>query len=82
MQIDLPIELFTYPEIALPEVWTVEQLFDTPTLTVGQIEEGVRAAVEELARDSRLRTGATVAVGVGSRGRRSWRESRAPPLPN
>ncbi len=68
MLIDLPIDIFTYPDVPLPEVWTVEQLFDTPSLTPEAIEAAVGAAVAALARDPRLRAGATVAVGVGSRG--------------
>ncbi|HZP84917.1 MAG TPA: hypothetical protein VFB21_24990, partial [Chthonomonadaceae bacterium] len=68
MQIDLPIDIFTYPEIPLPEVWTVEQKFDTPALTPDQITAAVQQAVAELAKDARLKPGANVAVGVGSRG--------------
>jgi hypothetical protein len=68
MRIDLPIDIFTYPEIPLPEVWTVEQKFDTPALTPDQITASVKQAVEELAKDARLKSGANVAVGVGSRG--------------
>ncbi len=68
MWIDLDIDTFTFPDVPLPEVWTVEQLFDTPALTQEQIEAETRQAVAELARDPRLRPGAQVAVGVGSRG--------------
>ncbi|HZT44165.1 MAG TPA: hypothetical protein VFA07_18515 [Chthonomonadaceae bacterium] len=68
MQIDIPLDLFTFPDVPLPDVRTVEQLFDTPALAPAQIEAEVRRAVDELARDPRLRTGASVAVGVGSRG--------------
>ena len=68
MQIDLPLDIFTYPDIPLPQVWTVEQVFDTPALTPEQIEGQVRAAVAELAADPRLKPGAKVAVGTGSRG--------------
>ena len=35
MQIDLPLDIFTYPDVPLPEVWTVEQHFKTPALTAG-----------------------------------------------
>lgn len=68
MQINIPLDLFTFPDVPLPEVWTVEQMFDTPALAPAQIEEAVRKAVDALARDPRLRSGAQVAVGVGSRG--------------
>jgi hypothetical protein len=68
MQINLPIDIFTYPHIPLPEVWTVEQKFATPTLTPGQIENGVRRSVAELVANANVRAGASVAVGVGSRG--------------
>src|SRR4051812_36241372 len=68
MQIDLPLDIFVYPDVPLPEVWTVEQVFDTPALTASQIESQVCAAVAELASDPRLKPGAKVAVGTGSRG--------------
>ena len=68
MIIDLDIDTFTYPDVPLPEVWTVEQKFDTPALTVPQVEEKTRIAVRALAGARRLSPGATVAVGVGSRG--------------
>ncbi|HLK55698.1 MAG TPA: hypothetical protein VKU00_04000 [Chthonomonadaceae bacterium] len=68
MQIDLPLDIFTYPDVPLPEVWTVEQVFDTPALSQEQIAAQVRAAVAALAEDPRLKPGAKVAVGTGSRG--------------
>ena len=68
MLIDLPIDIFTYPDIPLPEVWTVEQRFDTPALTPEQVETQARQAVAALAGDPRLKPGANVAVGAGSRG--------------
>lgn len=68
MQIDLPVDIFTFPDVPLPEVWTAEQRFETPALTEAQIAEAVRRAVGELADDPRLKPGAKVAVGVGSRG--------------
>ena len=68
MRLDLPIEIFTYPEVALPDVWTVEQIFDTPSLDAGAIESQVRQSVATLWADARLRPGARVAVGSGSRG--------------
>jgi hypothetical protein len=66
MHIDMDIETFTYPEVVLPRVWTVEQLFDTPALTTQEIDEGTREAVRALTHG--LATGSMVAVGVGSRG--------------
>jgi hypothetical protein len=68
MRIDLPIEIFTYPDVPMPTVWSVKQRFDTPSLTAGQIEEETRRAIDRLAADPRIRAGATVAIGVGSRG--------------
>ncbi|MCW3096824.1 MAG: hypothetical protein JWL77_2442 [Chthonomonadaceae bacterium] len=68
LQLNIPLDIFTYPDVPLPEVWTVEQKFDTPALSSTQIEAQVRAAVETLARDARLKPGAKVAVGSGSRG--------------
>lgn len=68
LQLNIPLDIFTYPDVPLPEVWTVEQKFDTPALDATQIETQVRAAVETLARDARLKPGAKVAVGSGSRG--------------
>jgi hypothetical protein len=68
MRIGLPIEIFTYPDVALPEVWTVEQTGFTPALSQETIEAHVREAISTLAHDPRLKPGARVAVGVGSRG--------------
>jgi hypothetical protein len=68
MIIDLDIDTFTYPDVPLPQVWTVEQKFDTPALTGTEIEAQTRAAVRALLSTRDLRLGAAVAVGVGSRG--------------
>jgi len=68
MQIDLPIDIFTYPDMPLPDVWTVEQIYDTPALTPEQIDAHARSAVAALTEGYSLKAGATVAVGVGSRG--------------
>ncbi len=68
LQLNIPLDIFTYPDVPLPEVWTVEQKFDTPPLALDQIEAQVRAAVDALAQDARLKPGAKVAVGSGSRG--------------
>ena len=50
MLIDLDIDTFTYPDVPLPQVWTVEQLFDTPALTGAEIEAKTREAVRTLVR--------------------------------
>jgi hypothetical protein len=68
MIIDLDIDTFTYPDVPLPEVWTVEQKFDTPALTIAEVEEKTHKAVRALVCAGHLKPGATVAVGVGSRG--------------
>lgn len=68
LQLNIPLDIFTYPDVPLPEVWTVEQKFDTLALTATEIETQVQAAVERLAQDARLKPGAKVAVGSGSRG--------------
>jgi hypothetical protein len=68
MQIELPTDIFTFPDVPLPDVWTVEQIYHTPALTVEQIEQQTREAVQTLLQSARLKPGATVAVGVGSRG--------------
>lgn len=68
MKIDLDIDIFTYPDVPLPQVWTVEQRFDTPSLDSAEIDAQVSAAVRQLATARSLAKGAAVAVGVGSRG--------------
>lgn len=68
MQINVPIDIFTYPDVPLPSMWTVEQRYDTAALTVDQIETGVSAAVDALLKQRELAPGASVCVGVGSRG--------------
>ena len=68
MQIDLPLDIFTYPDVPLPEVWTIEQKFDTPALTPAEVENAARQAIAALLGDSRLVSGASVAIGCGSRG--------------
>jgi len=69
MQIDYPLDIFTYPDVPLPKVWRVEQKFNTPALSTEEIEKQVRDHVAEfIRRDVRLIPGATVAIGCGSRG--------------
>ena len=69
MRLDIPLDVFTYPHIALPSVWSVEQRFTTAALSEDEITAQVTSAVNAfIANDSRLKPGATVAVGSGSRG--------------
>lgn len=66
LTISLDTMAFAYPNIPLPPVWTVRQVMEAPVLL--DIEGAVRQAVDILWQDPRLRPGASVAVGVGSRG--------------
>ena len=68
MQIEIDEYGFTFPEVPLPEVWTVEQLFDTPTLALSEVEAQTRVSVQALLSGNSLAKGSSVAVGVGSRG--------------
>jgi hypothetical protein len=68
MQINLPLEIFTYPDVPLPEVWTVEQTNRTPALMPPQVEAQAVEATRKLVAAHALPAGASVAVGVGSRG--------------
>lgn len=69
MHLDIPLDIFTYPHIGMPSVFSVEQRFKTPALTEHEIELQVTAAVKQFAAtDARLKPGATVAIGSGSRG--------------
>ncbi|HLJ57415.1 MAG TPA: hypothetical protein VKT77_20420 [Chthonomonadaceae bacterium] len=68
MIIDLDIDTFTYPDVPLPEVWTVEQRFGTPALPPAEIGARTRSAVASLVREGGVALGASIAVGVGSRG--------------
>lgn len=68
LTIPVDTRVFDYPGIALPPVWTVRQKATAPVLE--NVEGTARDAVAALfAADERLRRpGASVAVGVGSRG--------------
>jgi hypothetical protein len=66
MHIEINTRAFDYPHIRLPEVYTVRQKIEAPVLQ--DIQGAVTAAVEGLLTDPRLRPGASVAIGVGSRG--------------
>lgn len=68
MNINLPLDIFTYPDVPLPEVWTVEQANRTPALTPEQVEAQTVHAVQTLLQNRTLLPNASVAVGVGSRG--------------
>ena len=68
MQIDLPLEIFTYPDVPLPQVWTVEQANSTPALTYHAVAAQAIEAAQILLAARTLPAGASVAVGVGSRG--------------
>jgi hypothetical protein len=66
MQIEINTRAFDYPHIRLPNVYTVRQKIEAPVLQ--DIAGAAAAAVEGLLTDPRLRPGASVAIGVGSRG--------------
>ncbi|HSV72570.1 MAG TPA: hypothetical protein VLH79_02285 [Chthonomonadales bacterium] len=66
INIRLDTHAYDYPEIAMPDVWRVR--FSPEAPTIGDLASSVRAAIHTLAQDPRIRTGAQVAVGVGSRG--------------
>src|SRR5690349_6410689 len=68
MNINLDIDTFTFPDVPLPEVWTVEPKFATPALTLTKVEQQTRDAVRALLQAKNLKQGASVAIGVGSRG--------------
>ncbi len=57
---------FDYPEVRVPLVWTVRHKVEAPV--VADVEAATVAAMERLWSDPRLKPGASVAVGVGSRG--------------
>jgi hypothetical protein len=69
LNISIPLDTFVYPDVPLPRVWSVVQNFETPALSSDEIVETTSAAIAELIRnDARLKPGASVAVGSGSRG--------------
>src|SRR5689334_4406599 len=57
---------FDQPDIPIPNVWTVRHRVAAPVLA--DVESTVREQTRRLLSDPRLRRGASVAVGVGSRG--------------
>ncbi len=69
MKLDIPLDIFTYPDVPLPKVWKVEQKFKTAPLSIEQIEDQVTSAVRALlAERTSLERGSRVAIGSGSRG--------------
>lgn len=68
MRIDLPTDVFTYPDYPLPRVWPVEQTRQAPPLAPDELERRVQEAVRELLTGRDLQPASSVAVGVGSRG--------------
>ena len=57
---------FAYPDVPLPDVWTVRQKVEAPE--IGNVVAATANAVARLFTDARLRPGGSAAVGVGSRG--------------
>jgi hypothetical protein len=57
---------FDNPAVPIPKLWTVRQRVAAPVL--GDVEAAVRAEIRKLLSDPRLTPGASVAVGMGSRG--------------
>jgi hypothetical protein len=47
VQLNIPEDIFTYPQIPLPAVWSVEQKFTTLALSAEAIEIQVTLAVKE-----------------------------------
>jgi hypothetical protein len=66
MQITIDTSTFKYEDVPLPEVWTVRQVQDAPV--IADISSAAMGAAYTLLADPRLLPGASVAVGVGSRG--------------
>jgi hypothetical protein len=57
---------FAYPDVPLPDVWTVRQKVHAPEIS--DVAAATSEAISRLLTDARLRQGASVAIGVGSRG--------------
>ena len=60
LTLNLPTNAFTYPEMEVPDVWTIRQKGDTPALA--DIEGAARKAARALFADPRLKPGASVAT--------------------
>jgi len=67
LRIELPTGIFTYPDIPMPQVWTVEQPVGACALSPAEVEAAVHGSVESLLAAWGGKRG-TVAIGVGSRG--------------
>lgn len=57
---------FDYPDVRVPLVWTVRHKVGAPVLE--DVPGAVQASLDRLWADPRLKPGASVAIGVGSRG--------------
>lgn len=66
MQVDIDTTIFDFPSLTLPPVWTVAYRMDAPV--IADVSGAAAKAVRALPGDPRLKPGAAVAVGVGSRG--------------
>ncbi|NUQ69201.1 MAG: DUF2088 domain-containing protein [Chthonomonadales bacterium] len=66
MIIDFDTHAYDFADIALPEVWTIRHRVDAPVIE--DITASVRQAVSAFQDDPRLKPGASIAMGVGSRG--------------
>lgn len=66
--ISLPTDIFTYPDVPLPEVWTVEQKLSKPSLFPAEVTASATSALNVLLDRNRPQPGSRVAIGVGSRG--------------
>jgi hypothetical protein len=66
LKIEYNTSIFDYPHIPIPPLWTVRHKVEAPVLA--DVEAATRTAVKSLFTDPRLKPGAKVAVGVGSRG--------------
>jgi hypothetical protein len=69
MRIELDTMAFAFPQTPLPQVWRVAQRWPAPELA--DVARAAGEATATLCRDTRIAPGASVAVGVGSRG--IWR---------
>jgi hypothetical protein len=66
LSIQIDTSAFDFPELVLPCVWTVRHHVEAPETP--DIDGAVRRAMAAPLADPRVRPGASVAVGVGSRG--------------
>ncbi|MDE2125706.1 MAG: DUF2088 domain-containing protein [Armatimonadetes bacterium] len=71
MRLELPTGLFTYPDVELPPVWMVEQTNAARGADLSEVADEVLRAVRALWETAGLPLGASVAIGLGSRGIRN-----------